>query len=323
MLCLVIDDDGVSRRQLQKYVEALGHQCFVAPDGEEGWKLYCEKSPDIILSDWIMPGLSGQELCRRVRDRPSAAYTYIVLITALADKAHFIEGMQAGADDFLYKPLDLDELRVRIMAATRVTTLHRQLREKKTELESMNARFYEEGRVDSLTKVGNRRRMEEDLDQLRARVERYGHIYSVALCDIDQFKSYNDTAGHLAGDDVLRDVATILEAQCREGDLIYRFGGEEFLIILPEQSLKLASVVMGRMRAAVEEKQIPHPGLKPPGVVTMSVGVAALVTPQNTTVEDLLKQADSALYAAKEAGRNCVAIYLEKGPRVLKEGARI
>jgi len=305
---LIAEDDAVSRMILRRSVEKLGHECLVTGDGEEALELY-RKTPevDLIISDWMMPGMDGLELCRLIRDEERDGYTYFIFLTALGDRDHLLMGLEAGADDYLSKPLDRDELQVRMISAFRVTQLHRRLAVQNEELESLNRRLFEESREDPLTHLGNRLRLNEDLHVLQARTERYGHSYAVALCDVDRFKLYNDHYGHLAGDAVLQRVAEAIAKQRRSGDTAYRYGGEEFLVILPEQSLEAAIATADRLRKAVEELQIPHEGNEPQGIVTLSVGVAAISTGDSADADELLKQADAALYRAKEAGRNHVA----------------
>jgi diguanylate cyclase (GGDEF)-like protein len=193
-----------------------------------------------------------------------------------------------------------------LIAASRVNSLHRQLNERNAELEKLNRELFAASRQDPLTRLGNRLRLREDLEKLNGQVERYSHGCCAMLCDIDFFKAYNDTYGHLAGDEVLKKVAGVISGNLRRGDMAYRYGGEEFLIILPEQTLEFANVAAERLRRCVEELAILHEAKTPPGVVTISVGLAALSPGERKPVEKLLKEADDALYSAKEAGRNRV-----------------
>jgi diguanylate cyclase (GGDEF)-like protein len=236
-------------------------------------------------------------------------YTFFIFLTSLGDKEHLLEGMQAGADDYLAKPLDREQLQVRLIAASRVNSLHRQLNKQKDELEKLNRELYITARRDPLTLLGNRLQLQEDLDTLSAQAERYGHSYCAMLCDIDFFKPYNDTYGHLAGDEVLKKVAKVISENLRTGDQAYRYGGEEFLILLPEQTLESAKLVAERLRRSVEDLMLPHEAKTPPGVLTISLGLAVLSAYEKKRVEELLKEADDALYRAKEAGRNKVVLY--------------
>lgn len=309
MKILIAEDDGVSRLIIKKAVERRGHACELAENGDQAWELF-ERSPDIevIISDWMMPGLTGPELCERVRaaeDEADATYTYFIILTGLEGTRNALDGMRAGADDYLTKPLDQHELEMRLIAASRVTALYE-------ELASAREMLHQQARTDPLTGKGNRLLMREHLEQLDALAERYGHTYSLALFDIDKFKLYNDTCGHQAGDTVLREVAEALDGAGRKEDAVFRFGGEELLVVLPEQDEPSAGRAAERMRAAVEALAIPHPGKDPAGLVTVSGGVAAM--PPGTPppgADALLKAADAALYRAKEGGRNRVEVAAE------------
>ncbi len=315
MKILVAEDDAVSRTILKRAVERLGHECLAAEDGRAAWDLFrAEPGVDTIVSDWMMPEVDGLELCKMVReeerDRPDRGYTYFIFLTALGDREHLLRGLEAGADDYLSKPLDRDELGMRLISASRVTELHRRLAYQNGELEELNRMLFDQSRKDPLTGLGNRLRLREDLETLQGRAERYGHGYAVVLCDVDHFKAYNDHHGHLAGDEALRRVANAIAAHARKGDAAYRYGGEEFLIILPEQTADAATATADRLRRAVEDLRLPHEA-NAPGVVTVSAGVAAF-SDQDTS-DDVLKRADAALYEAKEAGRNRVGTRVSRG----------
>jgi two-component system, cell cycle response regulator len=303
---LIAEDDAVSRTILRRAVEKIGHECLAAADGEEAWGLY-EENPDldVIISDWMMPGVDGLELCRRVRGDGRGGYTYFTFLTALGDREYLLQGLEAGADDYLSKPLDRDELGMRLASALRVTELYRRLAFQNEELEKLNRMLFEQSRQDVLTSLGNRLRLTEDLQSLQSRAERYGHTYAVVVCDVDFFKAYNDRYGHLAGDDVLRRVAATISSGLRNGDSAYRYGGEEFLIVLPEQNAEAAANTADRLRRAVEDLGIPHANSPPVGLVTISAGFATSAGMEDA--DALLKAADAALYAAKKAGRNRVS----------------
>jgi two-component system cell cycle response regulator len=302
MKILIADDSPTPRLMLQRELEGLGHECIVACDGTEAWELFQGSDVDVVISDWMMPGMDGDELCRRVRADAEAPYAYFILHTSLEDLKHVVQGMQAGADDYLTKPFQRDQLATRLIAADRITVVHRQLASQQTELERLNQMLFEDSRHDRLTGLGNRRRLDEDLERLADLSRRYDHQLAVVLFDVDRFKQYNDTAGHGAGDEVLRSVAAAIAEQCRGGDSAYRYGGEELLVAFPEQDLNNGTIAAERMRATIEALGIPHPGLIPAGVVTVSGGVACLGP--NETVASLLGRADAALYRAKRDGRN-------------------
>jgi len=221
--------------------------------------------------------------------------------------------MDAGADDYLIKPLNTGELQAHLISAARVTALHHQLADQRTQLERLNDELTAVGLRDPLTALGNRRALKEDLERLEARVMRYGHRYCLALLDVDRFKAYNDSYGHQAGDHVLELVAGCLREQARTGDALYRYGGEEFLCIFPEQSPAEAAVAAERMRSGVEELAIPHTG-SGAGVLTLSAGVAMLDAGETRSADEVLREADEALYRAKRLGRNRVENAAEPQP---------
>ena len=206
MKILVAEDSASSRLVIARALADLGHDCILAEDGDQAWELFQGSGAEVVISDWMMPGIDGDELCRRVRADPTAPYAYFIILTSLEGRHHVINGMQAGVDDYLSKPFDPAELEARLIAAARVTTLHRRLAHQGAELERLNATLFDDSRRDHLTGLGNRKRLDEDMAEWTARAERYGDIFSIALFDLDNFKRYNDTFGHLAGDDVLRSV---------------------------------------------------------------------------------------------------------------------
>ena len=301
MRILVVDDEPISRLLVQAAVDRLGHQWTAAEDGQAAWQCFSQDKPDVLITDLMMPGVDGLELCRQVRANPQTSYTYIILVTVLGDRQDIVRGMDAGADDYLIKPLQLFDLQARLIAAQRVTDLH-------TELDRHRAQLAHLARHDPLTGLSNRRSLDEDLEVLHARSRRYGRGFALAMCDIDRFKAYNDTHGHQAGDQALRAVAATIAGEVRGGDSVYRYGGEEFLLVLPEQTLDTALIAVERVRSAVERLAIPQPAAGPGGRLTLSAGIAAFSPGEPTTAQELLGQADAALYRAKSAGRNQLAL---------------
>jgi two-component system, cell cycle response regulator len=309
MRVLIADDDNISRLILRKAVERAGHECLDASDGVEAWELFQASDFDVVISDWMMPRMSGIEFCHKVRAHERQGYAYFIFLSALSDKDHLLTGIEAGADDYLTKPLDRAELQVRLITAERITSLHHMLQAQNNQLEQLNRQLFEQARRDPLTQLGNRLQLREDLEVLRARVMRYDHRLCAIMSDIDCFKKYNDRYGHLAGDEVLTTVAQVLATCFRTGDAAYRYGGEEFLIILPEQTLENALTAAERMRQEIEHLAIPHEDSPAMGVVTVSAGVAELYSAESKTIDKLLQEADSALYAAKQAGRNRIVAF--------------
>ncbi len=306
---LVVDDEPDTRDAIECAVRGLGNTCTSAGDGVEAWDAHGRDRADVIISDWNMPRMNGIELCRKVRaGDPSLPYTHFIFVTANHDKSCAAEGMRAGADDYLAKPLDLQQLETRLTVARRMLLVQRELRARNTALRSDSERAMVAARTDSLTTVLNRLALKEYLESLAARVSRYGHLYCAALCDVDNFKAYNDYFGHLSGDEALRAIAEAIQAQLRCGDGFFRYGGEEFLAILPERSVVEASVGIERARIAVERLEIAQaPGIGAP-FLTISAGIAALGTDASPSIEDWLRRSDAALYAAKGRGRNRVEL---------------
>lgn len=304
---LAVADSPTDRRLLDEAMTGLGHDCIAVEEGLRAWELFQNSGADVVISSWMMPDLTGDELCRKIRSS-NQPYAYFILFCAKEEKKSVLEGMEAGADDYLAKPLDRERLEACLVAAARVTTLHRQLVGQQGELERLNRELYEQSRQDALTGVGNRLRMQEDLETIEGNVQRYGLGYAVALCDVDRFKDYNDNRGHPAGDLVLQVVAAAVRGTCRSGDAVYRYGGEELLVLLPGQSIELAIAAAERMRLAVETLEISHPHGNPLSVVTISVGVAVRDADidGHGGIENVLSRADQALYRAKTAGRNRV-----------------
>lgn len=302
---IVVDDEASPCDGLRGYIEGLGHACRTAHDGTSAWRMHEAMPADLILSDWSLPGMSGIALCRRVRAAKSrAAYTYFILMSSFADQAHFIEGLQAGADDYHRKPVDLAELTARLATAARVIDVYRELANRNRELRRDSQRALRSARTDPLTNIANRLAMEEELSTAIGRAARYGHRYSLALCDVDQFKMYNDQYGHVEGDTALQRIASTMHDALRTGDRLFRYGGEEFVVLLPEQSTPDASAAMERMRSAVENLGISTPGGQH---LTISIGVAEW-QPRDGTASEWLARADAALYCAKGSGRNRVEV---------------
>jgi diguanylate cyclase (GGDEF)-like protein len=292
---LVVDDEPGSRLVAQATVVALGHECLAAPDGDAAWALIQQHAPDVVVTDRSMPGLDGLALCRRIREAADDHYTYVVLLTSLKERADVLAGMHAGADDYVTKPLDPFDLETRLLAAERVTGLHAELARARIELATL-------ARTDPLTGLRNRLELSGDLERLHALSQRYDRDYCLVLGDIDHFKRYNDSFGHPAGDDALRQVARALDHGVRDVDSVYRYGGEEFLILLPETSAAAATVAIERLLASVR-------GLAPTGgPVTMSFGIAAYRPSRLLNSGALLAEADGALYAAKAGGRDRLVV---------------
>jgi two-component system cell cycle response regulator len=287
---LIAEDDTICRIILQTWLKTWGYQVVVAEDGVKAWEiLQQETAPELLILDWVMPGLDGIELCRRVRQREQNAY--ILLVTANDGKQEVVKGLEAGADDYLTKPFDTDELRARLRVGQRILALHQQLRFQASH--------------DVLTGVWNRG---ASLHMLHSELERAARSQTstgVLMLDLDHFKRINDTGGHLAGDGVLEEVARRIVGTVRSYDVVGRYGGEEFLIVLPGCRSNQVQETAERIRAAVAGSPIRAAGSEV--VATVSIG-GAVAMPRTTSSTEALAEADAALYRAKAAGRNCVIL---------------
>jgi two-component system, cell cycle response regulator len=303
---LIAEDDTASRLILEAALAGLGHEVIAATDGEQAWQLFQSEKVEAIISDREMPGLNGVDLCRRIRGSDGGKYIYFIFLTSISERGGVAEAIRLGADDYLLKPLNRHELEARLMVASRITELYRELTNQQVELERLNSQLFRQARIDGLTQVGNRLKMREDLDIIFARVAEQGETFCAVMCDVDHFKLYNDEYGHLQGDEVLRKVASTLVQGCRPNDEVYRYGGEEFLLVMPAQSVETACAVAERHRARIEQLAIPN--IASPGtIVTISAGVAAMTTTR-PSIKDWLEDADGALYRAKQLGRNRVVV---------------
>lgn len=305
MNILVVEDDLVTRRLLKKTIEGWGHEVLTAESGEEAWDILMHNQLKFVIADWIMPGIDGIALCRKIRSE-IPGYIYFILLTGKDRKEDMIDGLNAGADDYVTKPFDRNELKVRVKAGERILNLEKELNEKNEKLSRLNARLEELARLDHLMGIGNRRSFYETIEKVHFRACRYAHGYGLIMCDIDYFKSYNDTYGHLQGDTVLRTVADSLQKSTRRSDEIFRFGGEEIVVVLPEQTLEETVGVAEKIKKGIESLGIEHRGSSA-GILTISCGVAAFdMSKRNNKWEDILELADKALYSAKSKGRNQV-----------------
>ena len=295
MRVLVVDDEPAARLLAQAVVAAAGHEVVTAADGAEALRTLADGF-DVLVTDARMPGLSGFDLAAQVR-QDAARYVYVIMLTGLQDDHERLAGMHAGVDDYLTKPVRPATLTSLLVAAERVVSLHR-------EIEAQREALEQRATHDALTGVFNRRRLDEDLPAMLAHAQRYRRRFSVAIVDVDRFKRFNDAYGHLAGDRALRTVAAVLRGQLRDSDSVYRYGGEEFVCLLPEQDADGALVAVERVRAAVRASGLPHEGSEH-GVVTISAGVVTWEA-DPACPESLVDAADRALFLAKDAGRDQV-----------------
>ncbi len=295
---LVADDSKVSRKTVQSALAPEHYTVLAAVSGQEALDLFATYRPAVVITDWLMPDLSGLELCQRIREVSQDSYTYIILLTVLTDKKKVVKGLEAGADDYLTMPFHPEELLARVRAGLRIVKLQR-------ELQAKNRRLGKMARADALTGLLNRRAILDWTSGQLHGAARYGHSLWIVMADLDHFKTVNDTYGHDAGDTVLKRFAKILKANTRLSDNCGRFGGEEFLLVMTHLDAEGVRVAVERIRQqfAVEQFDAHNKSF----VVTASFG-AALAGGEAPDLHGLLMQADTALYSAKRNGRNRVEI---------------
>ena len=302
MRVLVVEDDELYRTVLTSTLVHWGYEIIAVDSGEAALELLAgDDPPTLVVLDWMMPGLSGPEVCKRLRASPGPRYTYLLLLTARHKMEDMVEGLEAGADDYLTKPFEPSELRARLRAAERNLELQEKLLETRRELEVLATH-------DPLTQLWNRRAILEHLSREAARAQRDQTSLAVLLADVDRFKEVNDSRGHLIGDRVRCEVARRMSAALRPYDLLGRFGGEEFLVTLTTSVPEAAAVVAERLRAAVAATPFSAGGAE----IQLSVSVGAATTAPGAPgdTETLLHAADAALYCAKREGRNRVCVAL-------------
>ena len=302
---LVVDDIPVNIQLLQAFLATQNYKTFIARNGEEALRQVENVEPDLILLDVMMPKMNGFETCRRLKLSDKAKYTPVIMVTALNEIESKIKGIEAGADDFISKPFNKLELLARVKSLLRVKTLHDQLQEKISQLERAKERLRELAVTDGLTGLANYRHFKDVLNLEIRRAERHKSLVSLIMFDIDFFKNYNDTHGHLAGDKVLQGIGTLVSNNIRKIDLAARYGGEEFAVILPNTGDANARFVADKLRLLIEQHQFPFQDTQPNGNMTISIGVATYPA-SGKTFEEFISCADKRLYKAKAAGRNTV-----------------
>lgn len=309
MKILIADDDLISRRLLKKTLEDWGHEVLAVENGREAWDNLQKSDAKFVIIDRMMPLIDGITLCRKIRLSKVSGYIYIILLTSMGRKEDIIEGLKAGADDYIIKPFDRDELNVRVRTGVRILNLEKELIEKNEKLEILNINLEKLVRLDPLMEIGNRRNFYESIEKIHLRASRYKDCYGIIMCDIDNFKFYNDTYGHLSGDSVLKMVADSIKHTLRKSDDIFRYGGEEIVILLPEQNRENTVLTAERIRKDIEGLNIVLKS-DTKGILTISCGVMVFNKENiETKWETILDFADKALYKAKSNGRNQVFAY--------------
>lgn len=298
MKILIADDSATSRILLRSALQRWGYDVVVAENGAQAWEILAQKdAPPMAILDWVMPHMTGPEVCRHVRETHREPYTYIILLTSKHTKDETVEGLEAGADDYVVKPFDEHELQVRLRAGQRIIDLQMKLMTAREELR-------ERANKDLLTMLPNRPAISAALEQELARCHRDRRTVGVILLDIDHFKKINDTYGHFAGDAVLRETAARLRGNMRPYDQVGRYGGEEFLVVLPNCDLEQAATQAERMRHKLHVDTMIVDGTE----MRVSASFGVTVSDGSERSPDVfVRVADEALYRAKASGRNCVS----------------
>ena len=300
MRILIADDDALSLRLLERSLERDGYEVTSVQNGRLAAEHLCRHDgPRLALLDWVMPELDGPAVCREVRQKREQVYVHMVLLTSKESKRDVIEGLESGADDYLIKPFDPAELKARLRTGLRILQLEDRLVEAREDM-----RF--KATHDPLTGLFNRGVIMDLLSRELSRTHREHGCTTILLGDVDHFKNVNDTLGHVTGDEVLREIARRLLASLRSYDFVGRYGGEEFLIVLNNCNLPSALLRAEQIRRAIAST--PVQTARDPVPVTMSLGILASTEWGVLPAEELLREADVALYKAKDAGRNCVKV---------------
>ncbi len=304
MKVLIADDENITRRRLEKFLTDMDFEVVSCKNGLDAWQVIQSKNaPNLLILDWMMPGMDGVEICRKVREQAREPYTFILLLTSKIDPDDFVKGMEAGADDYIAKPFNHNELRVRLKAAKRIVELNEALLSARDNLEKQAVH-------DELTGLYNRHYMTEILERELARALRHQTDLSCILLDLDCFKDINDTFGHAYGDLVLREFSATLLQNARKTDIPIRYGGEEFMVLLPNSSIAGAQKVAEKIRTACEKKM--YDDGHNSTTVTVSIGISSVKQHQLIDSKEIIACADKALYRSKADGRNRVTVYTKK-----------
>lgn len=297
MHVLIADDDLLYLKVLKKSLQDWGFEVITTGSGQEAWEIIRENPPNIAILDWVMPELDGIDICRMIRARKMARYVYVIILTVKSRPEDIVEGLGAGADDYIIKPFDMGEMKSRVKIGKRII-----------ELEQGILRL---ARTDYLTGLMNRRAFMERLEGELNRTFRADKPMGLVISDIDHFKLVNDSYGHIVGDKVLQAFGNLLSTSFRLYDFVGRYGGEEFIIALPGANAEETARIAERVRLSIENQHIlvsdPGRAIK----ITASFGISSFVPGEAVTVDELIKKADEALYMAKRGGRNRVVIYSE------------
>lgn len=302
---LIVDDSPTIRAAMSLAVQAMKLEPLVAESGERALELFIATPPALVLLDVMMPGIDGYETARRMRAALPDAWVPIIFLSSSEFDQDLERAIESGGDDYLVKPVSPVVLSAKIRALQRLDRMQKKLLEMSQELADANGRLQNLSQQDGLTGIANRRAFDQQLGIHAADAARRSEPLALVLCDVDHFKSFNDYYGHPAGDECLKQFAAALMRNChRPGDCAARYGGEEFALLLPNTGLEGARTVVEAIRRDMSALALPHGASPTAPIVTFSAGIAALVPQAADDAERLVRQADQALYRAKQAGRN-------------------
>jgi two-component system cell cycle response regulator len=296
---LIADDSAAFRKLVQYTLTEERYDLIFAESGHEAIQLFEKHHPAIAIVDWVMPDLTGIEICQHIRAKAQPAYTYTIILTSMTDKENVVQGLAAGADDYLTKPFHSQELIGRIRTGARIVELQRQI-------EAKNALLEELALTDALTGLPNRRAIDDWAHRQVSAAARHKFTFWVTIADLDQFKQVNDTYGHEAGDQVLKKFSQILRATSRKSDICGRLGGEEFLMAVTHAKREQVVLLIDRVRKELELTTFSFQGRT--FTVTASFGIAGFEGTNTPDFSTILAQADAALYSAKRLGRNRIEV---------------
>jgi diguanylate cyclase (GGDEF)-like protein len=298
MKVMLVEDDRSAMMVTTAYIKSFGHEVVQAKTGESALELFDPNTMDLVLMDYLLPGIDGEETTKRLRIKYKDEWFPIIFITSANDDKHLAQGLEAGADDYLYKPVTPIVLKSKIAAIARLVKMQKDLLEASKKMEQLSY-------LDGLTHIYNRRGFDRAMNSEWKRRQRNKTSLSFLMIDVDYFKKYNDHYGHQSGDDCLKTIATTLENKLlRPADIVARYGGEEFAVLLPGTPKLGAIKVAERLVKSIEGTMIPHEKSDVSKYVTISIGVAVTSFDEKTTLESLIKTGDKSLYKAKTSGRN-------------------
>ncbi|MCP5162760.1 MAG: diguanylate cyclase [Hahellaceae bacterium] len=310
MKVLLVDDSPVDRVIAEAFLLELGHEVILGENGRQAIDLYQQHKPDLVLMDEVMPEVRGYEAAQIIRQMDGDSWVPIIFLSARFSADDIAAGIDAGGDDYLAKPIDQKVLAAKVKAMSRIAMMRSQLLDVSSRLEVANAELRRLVDVDGLTGLANRRLLDQRLPYELARCSRSQESLAVIMCDIDEFKKYNDRYGHLKGDDCLKMVASVLQDETRRAtDLVARFGGEEFCIVMPGSLEGDAQDRAEAILACIRKLALPHAASATASVVTLSMGLYCCVPTQGVTATYVIACADKALYKAKQEGRNRLVTY--------------